>query len=113
LKNRQIFLKEGYGYKKVGKITIRELIGISLRLGWERTSAGRFLNSLTLTDHLVVYPSLRNGGEYLMRNEAALISPLGSGWALRLANIWDRDSDPPPGFEKDDFTTILALQYTF
>jgi putative salt-induced outer membrane protein YdiY len=68
---------------------------------------------LTFTDRLVVYPNLRNGGDYLLRNEAALISPLGSGWALRLANIWDRDSDPPPGFDKDDFTTILGLQYAF
>ena len=61
----------------------------------------------------MVYPNLKYGGEYLLRNEAALISPLGSGWALRLANIWDRDSDPPAGFDKDDFTTILALQYSF
>lgn len=68
---------------------------------------------VTFTDHLVVYPNLKSGGDYLLRNEAALISPLGSGWALRLANIWDRDSNPPPGFNSNDFTTILGLQYAF
>jgi putative salt-induced outer membrane protein YdiY len=68
---------------------------------------------LTFTDRILVYPNLKYGGEYLSRNEAALISPLGSGWALRLANIWERNSDPQPGFDKDDFTTLLALQYSF
>jgi len=56
---------------------------------------------------------LSYGGQYTLRNEAALISPLGSGWALRLANIWLRNSDPSPGLVKDDFTTILSLQYSF
>jgi hypothetical protein len=42
-----------------------------------------------------------------------LISPLGSGWALRLANNWQRSCDPEPGLVKDDFTTILSLQYSF
>lgn len=68
---------------------------------------------LTFTDRLVVYPNLESGGEYILRNEASLISPLGSGWALRLSNIWDRDSDPAADTKKDDFTTIVALQYSF
>jgi hypothetical protein len=43
----------------------------------------------------------------------ALISPPGSGWALRLANIWQRISDPDLALVKDDFTTILSMQYSF
>ena len=68
---------------------------------------------LSFTDRLLVYPNLEHGGEYTLRNEAALISPLGSGWALRLANIWERNSDPAPGIKIDDFTWILGLQYSF
>jgi putative salt-induced outer membrane protein YdiY len=68
---------------------------------------------LTFTDYLVFYPNLERGGQYTFRNEAALISPLGSGWALRLAEIWQRNSDPDPGIEKDDNTWILSLQYSF
>jgi putative salt-induced outer membrane protein YdiY len=68
---------------------------------------------LTFTDRILVYPNLKNGGEYTLRNEAALISPLGSGWALRLANIWERNSDPPANTKKDDNTWILGLQYAF
>jgi hypothetical protein len=30
-----------------------------------------------------------------------------------LSNIWESDSDPGPDLEKDDFTWILGLQYTF
>jgi len=61
----------------------------------------------------IIYPSLKRGGQYTLRNEAALTSPLGAGWALRLANIWERDSDPSSGFKKDDSTWILGLQYSF
>jgi putative salt-induced outer membrane protein YdiY len=73
----------------------------------------QFFPFLAFTDYIQLYPSLSYAGRYTLRNEAALISPLGSGWALRLANIWLRNSDPNPGLVKDDFTTILSLQYSF
>ena len=73
----------------------------------------KFGKIVTFSDLLIIYPSLKRGGEYILRNEAALTSPLGAGWALRLANIWDRDSDPAPGILKDDLAWILSLQYTF
>jgi len=73
----------------------------------------QILSFLTFTDRLLVYPNLEYGGEYTLRNEAALISPLGSGWALRLADIWERNSDPPSNIKKDDNTLILGLQYAF
>lgn len=83
----------------------------ALRLGTEfRLQIFKFLS---FSDRLSVYPSLEYAGEYTLRNESALSSPLGSGWALRLANVWERNSDPPPGILKDDFTTTLGLQYSF
>ncbi len=67
----------------------------------------------TFTDYLVLYPSLDSFGEYQLRNEASVISSLGSNWSLRLSNILERDSDPPAGVEKDDWQWILGLQYGF
>jgi len=73
----------------------------------------RFGKYLTFGDQFVIYPNLEYGGEYTLRNEAYILSPVGAGWNLKLSNIWERNSDPPPGIVKDDFTWILALQYTF
>ncbi len=72
-----------------------------------------FFKIITFADLIEVYPNLTYGGEYTLRNEASLISPIGAAWSLKLSNIWRRDSDPPPGIERDDFTWILGLQYSF
>ena len=68
---------------------------------------------ITFADQLVIYPSLEDVGEYMLRNEASLLSPLGASWALKLSNIYERNSDPAPGILKDDLTWILGLQYSF
>lgn len=73
----------------------------------------RIFKIITFADLIEAYPSLTYGGEYTLRNEASLISPLGAAWSLKLSNIWRRDSDPPPGIERDDLTWILGLQYSF
>jgi putative salt-induced outer membrane protein YdiY len=73
----------------------------------------RLFKIITFADLIEAYPSLTYGGEYTLRNEASLTSPLGASWSLKLSNIWRRDSDPPPGIERDDFTWILGLQYSF
>jgi putative salt-induced outer membrane protein YdiY len=68
---------------------------------------------ITFADQFVIYPNLDYVGRYKLRNEASLLSPLGASWALKLSNIYERDSDPAPGFLKDDLTWILGLQYSF
>jgi putative salt-induced outer membrane protein YdiY len=73
----------------------------------------RIFKIITFADLIEAYPSLTYGGEYTLRNEASLISPLGAAWSLKLSNIWRRESDPPPGIERDDLTWILGLQYSF
>jgi len=73
----------------------------------------QFFKIITFADLLELYPNLSHGGEYTLRNEASLISPLGVAWALKLSNIWRRDTDPAPGILKDDLTWILGLQYSF
>jgi hypothetical protein len=73
----------------------------------------KFGKYLSAGDYLTVFPNLNYGGQYTLRNEAYILSPLGAGWNLKLSNIWNRDSDPSPGYLKDDFQWILALQYSF
>ncbi len=68
---------------------------------------------ITFSDYLIVYPSLEDFGEYQLRNEASLLSPLASGWALKFANILESDSDPPAGVKKSDLNWILGLEYKF
>jgi putative salt-induced outer membrane protein YdiY len=73
----------------------------------------RLFKIITFADLLEFYPNLSHGGEYTLRNEASLISPLGAAWSLKLSNIWRRDTDPAPGILKDDLMWILGLQYSF
>ena len=73
----------------------------------------KLFDRVVFTDQFVIYPSLDNGGEYTLRNEAAILTELGANWGLNFSNIWERDSDPDPGYDENDFTWILGVQYSF
>jgi putative salt-induced outer membrane protein YdiY len=73
-----------------------------------------------LFEHVVLYqgitlfPSLGDFGEYRLRSESTLTSPLGDGWAIKLSLIDDYDSDPEnEDVEKNDLRFISAIEYTF
>ena len=84
---------------------------LTMRLGGDFKY--KIADFLIFADELILYPRLDHIGRYLLHNEAKLAAPLGSGWALRLANVLDRDSNPPKGIEKSDIQWILGLQYNF
>ena len=71
------------------------------------------LNFVTFTEKALLYPPLESGEGYIFRNDAALVKPLGSRWALKLQNIFQRNSKPSPGFDKDDSTWIFGLQLVY
>ena len=73
----------------------------------------RLFDRVIFTDQFVIYPNLDDTGEYTLRNEAAIVTDIGASWAFRLSNIWERNSNPGPFLEQDDFTWILGLQYSF
>ena len=73
----------------------------------------KLFDRILFTDQAVIYPSLEDSGEYILRNEASLITDIGTSLALKLSNIWERSSNPEPGLDQDDFTWILGLQYSF
>ena len=108
----KFFLVEGgvaYGYED--RYTGQNKDYLTARLATDiRYKFGKYLS---VGDNLTIYPSLSYGGQYTLRNEAYILSPLGAGWSLKLSNIWDRNSDPSPGVLKDDLLWILALQYAF
>ncbi len=73
----------------------------------------KLLSSLTFTDQLIIYPSFEDIGDFNLRNEAAIATPLASGWALKFVNILEYDSDPPANIKETDVNWILTLQYSF
>jgi putative salt-induced outer membrane protein YdiY len=108
----KFFLLEGglaYSYEDLYEGQNRDYLSARLAADF-RYKFGKYL---TFGDQLAVYPSLEYGGEYNLRNEAYILSPIGAGWNLKLSNIWERNSDPAPEVKKDDLLWLLALQYTF
>jgi putative salt-induced outer membrane protein YdiY len=73
----------------------------------------KILENISFSDHLVVYPSIEEFGEYQLRNEGGISSDLGAGWSLNLINILERDSNPPAGVKKNDLQWIAGLKYSF
>ena len=72
-----------------------------------------FNKTVHARDDLIIYPNLEQGGEFQLRNEAALTAKMNSYWSLRFANIYEHDSDPGEDVAKDDWQWIVALQYEF
>ena len=68
---------------------------------------------LVFTDQLVLYPSLQSVSDVTLRNEAALLSAIGSGWSFKLANILEYVNNPPAGTKSTDSEFIVGLQYAF
>jgi putative salt-induced outer membrane protein YdiY len=108
---KSLFLEAGVTYFSEDRIDNPHRDWVAARLAADFRY--RFSKIITFAERIEGYPSLTYGGEYTLRNEASLISPLGAAWSLKLSNIWLRNSDPPPGIERDDFTWILGLQYSF
>jgi len=69
--------------------------------------------SVVFTNRLLYFPSLEQFSTYTLRNEAAVTTPLGAQWALKLANIYQYNSEPSPGLGNTDSQWILGLQYSY
>ncbi len=70
------------------------------------------LKKVTFSNEVVYLPSMEDS-QYQLRNEAAITTPLGAGWSLKFANIFEYDNDPPLGIHSTDRTWLLGLQYKF
>jgi putative salt-induced outer membrane protein YdiY len=73
----------------------------------------KLTSNISFTNQFVIFPSLESFGDYTLRNQAGIKTLLGSGWELKLANIWERDSNPSPSIKNDDLQWLLSLGYAF
>ena len=67
----------------------------------------------TISEDITLYPSLKETGEYRLRSETALTSPLADNLDLKVSLIDDFDSDPKGDSKKNDYRFISALEYSF
>ena len=109
--DRALGLEAGLAYTSEDRNLGEDTDWLSARLGVNFLY--RLFDRVIFTDQFVIYPNLDDTGEYTLRNEAALVTGIGANWAFKLSNIWTSNSNPEPGSEKDDFTWILGLQYSF
>lgn len=68
---------------------------------------------LMFTNRLVLYPSLESMSDFTLRNEAALLTTIGAGWSLKLADVLDYVNNPPAGIKSTDSLLTVGLQYAF
>jgi len=109
--DRKLGLEAGLSYINEDRNEGKDNDSIAGRLGMNFLY--RLFDRVVFIDQLAIYPNLDETGEYTLRNEAALLTDIKANWALKISNIWDRNSDPESNLDKDDFTSILGLQYTF
>jgi putative salt-induced outer membrane protein YdiY len=109
--DRSLGLEAGVSYTSEDRDLGEDTDWLAARLGVNFLY--RLFAKVLFTEQFVIYPNLDDTGEYTLRNEAALVTDIGASWALRLSNIWERNSNPGPDVEQDDFTSILGLQYSF
>jgi putative salt-induced outer membrane protein YdiY len=109
--NKSLGLEAGVSYFSEDRIEAEDNQWITGRLAGNLM--WKLFEPISFTDYLVIYPSFEDFGEYQLRNEAALISPLTSGWSLKLTNIVEHDSNPPVDVEKSDIYWLLGLAYDF
>lgn len=110
-KRRSLFFEGGLAYFAEDRKTTADRSWVTARLAGDLRY--RLLEALTLSERLVFYPSLEQGGEFQLRNEAGLATPLAQNWDLKLSHILEYDSDPQPGVKGTDATSLLGLQYQF
>ncbi|GAB4344117.1 MAG: hypothetical protein Kow0099_23220 [Candidatus Abyssubacteria bacterium] len=63
---------------------------------------------------LTLFPSVSDFGEYRLRSETSLVTPLNDAWSIKLSLIDDYDSDPEgEDVEHNDLKAISSVNYTF
>jgi len=68
---------------------------------------------IKFTDNLILYPSIEELNNFTLHNEASVATDLGSGWALKISNVFDYDESPNADTENSDSNFMLGLQYSF
>lgn len=73
----------------------------------------RLIGNLHISEDLTAYPSLDNFSDYRFRSETDLVNQITQRWSCKISYIDDFNSDPPPGFKKQDYTWVTSLVYHY
>jgi putative salt-induced outer membrane protein YdiY len=109
--NRALSLEAGIAYFSEDLKSQEDKSWMTLRLAADFRQ--RLTDHLEFTDRLVLYPSLQSFSDFTLRNEAALLTSIGAGWAMKLADILDYVNRPPAGTKSTDSIFTAGLQYAF
>ncbi len=108
---KSLSLEAGISYFSEDRISSSDRQFATARLAADYSH--KLTSHISFTDQFVIFPSVESMGDYTLRNQAGIKTQLGSGWELKLANIWQRDSNPSPGIKNDDLQWLLSLGYAF
>lgn len=108
---KSLLVEEGLVYVSEDMIEGDDKREITARLGMDFKY--KITDTVTFSDHFVIYPDIDHIDEYRLRNETVLLSSYGQNWSLRLSGIFERNSNPPDDIKKNDWMLVLGLQYTF
>jgi len=73
----------------------------------------RLVGNLRISEDIILYPSLSEGGKYRLHSETALINSLSDKVSWKLSFIDDFNSDPSGNTKKNDFRLISYVDYAF
>lgn len=99
----------GLAYNHLDRYTGADFRGLEAVLGEE--SIHKLSATTTFRQKLVVYPSLKDTGEFRSTFDAGIVTAIVGGWNLTATAGHRYDSNPPAGLNKSDFLIFTGLQY--
>ena len=122
-------LTGGYGYRFVKTDTF--VLWGEVGAGWESETfyggadkdeailqfnvewTWQITKTLKYEQHIQIWPSLSEGGEYKIIWDSKFTMPISDRWSFALIIQDKYDSDPEPGNEENDLTVIFTLTFDF
>lgn len=99
----------GLAYNHTDRYTGANFRGAELLLGEESTH--KISSTTSARQRFVVYPSLKDSGEYRSTFDAGIVTAIVGGWNLTATLGHRYDSNPPAGVKKSDLLLFTGLQY--
>jgi putative salt-induced outer membrane protein YdiY len=116
IKNERTKLAGEIGPGVVGEFTDTEDgtdSSVEFALGLHSEWNQKLFNNVEYIQGLSLFPSVSDFGEYRIRLESTLRTPLRERWLMKLTLRDDYDSDPEEDTEHNDLQFITALEYEF
>ena len=101
----------GLAYNSIHRYSGQENSGLELVVGEESTH--KLSATSVFRQKFVVYPSLKDRGEFRSTFDAGIVTAVAGGWSLTVSLADRFDSNPPTGVKKNDILLFTGLQYGF